>query len=79
MQVDGNRACPKEGTRGAAYFLGVISAGIYLEISMPAGTWHMLGFFQLFFIPSSFCGMAACCYRRCKQFCTSRSISSQMD
>jgi len=49
-----DRACPIKGTRGAGYFLGVISAGRYREISMPAGTWHMLGFFQLFFIFISF-------------------------
>ncbi|WP_189349935.1 MULTISPECIES: hypothetical protein [unclassified Mesorhizobium] len=38
------------GTRtSAAYFLGGISAGRYREISKPAATWHMVGFFQLFF------------------------------
>jgi hypothetical protein len=35
----------------AAYFLGVISAGRYREISKPAATWHMVGFVQIFFIP----------------------------
>ncbi|WP_181179464.1 hypothetical protein [Mesorhizobium sp. B2-7-1] len=34
----------------AAYFLGGISAGRYREISKPAATWHMVGFFQLFFM-----------------------------
>lgn len=29
---------PSLGARGAAYFLGVISAGRYLEISRPTGT-----------------------------------------
>jgi hypothetical protein len=44
------------GTRtSAAYFLGVISAGKYREISRPAGTWHMVGLVQLFFIRSSCC------------------------
>ncbi|MER9072741.1 hypothetical protein NKH80_07930 [Mesorhizobium sp. M0904] len=39
------------GTRtSTAYFLGVISAGRYREISKPAATWHMVGFVQLFFI-----------------------------
>ncbi|MER9952232.1 hypothetical protein [Mesorhizobium sp. M0047] len=33
----------------AAYFLGGLSAGRYREISKPAATWHMVGFFQLFF------------------------------
>ena len=41
------------GTRvSAAYFLGVISAGIYREISKPAATWHIVGFVQLFFMVS---------------------------
>ncbi|MDX8497982.1 hypothetical protein RFM99_06085 [Mesorhizobium sp. VK4C] len=42
----------------AAYFLGGISAGRYREISKPAATWHMVGFFQLFFFMafSSFAG-----------------------
>jgi hypothetical protein len=35
----------------AAYFLGVISAGRYREISKPAATWHMVGLVQIFFIP----------------------------
>ncbi|WP_181182017.1 MULTISPECIES: hypothetical protein [unclassified Mesorhizobium] len=37
----------------AAYFLGGISAGRYREISKPAATWHMVGFFQLFFMAFS--------------------------
>jgi hypothetical protein len=44
------RAPVARGTHLAAYFLGVISAGRYREISKPAATWHMVGFFQLFFI-----------------------------
>jgi hypothetical protein len=35
----------------AAYFLGVISAGRYREISKPAATWHMVGLVHVFFIP----------------------------
>ena len=49
------RAPVARDTRLTAYFLGVISAGRYREISMPAATWHMVGFFQLFFIYSSCC------------------------
>lgn len=41
------------GTRLATYFLGVISAGRYREISIPAATWHMLGFVQFFFMTFS--------------------------
>lgn len=41
---------PQPGTRSsAAYFLGGVSAGRYREISKPAATWHIVGFFQLFF------------------------------
>jgi hypothetical protein len=38
-----------------AYFLGVISAGRYREISKPAATWHMVGLVQIFFIPFLLC------------------------
>jgi hypothetical protein len=51
-----NGACPcKQWARAfLAYFLGVISAGRYREISIPADTWHIVGFVQLFFMSFSF-------------------------
>ncbi|MBZ9799450.1 hypothetical protein [Mesorhizobium sp. ES1-4] len=47
-----------ETTPWAGYFRGRISAGKYREISKPAATWHMVGFFQLFFIALSICAPA---------------------
>jgi hypothetical protein len=37
-------------TSSACYFFAAISAGKYREISKPAATWHMAGFFQFFFM-----------------------------
>lgn len=48
--------CVPPGTRtSTAYFLGAIPAGRYREISKLAGTWHMFGLVQLFFICFSCC------------------------
>lgn len=56
IRSEKQRAPPFQATRAAAaYFLGVISAGRYREISKPAATWHMVGLVQIFFIPFLLC------------------------
>ena len=53
---NGKRRAPlTRDTHLAAYFLRVILAGKYLEISRPAGTSHIVGLVQLFFICFSCC------------------------
>ncbi|MDX8533008.1 hypothetical protein RFM41_14355 [Mesorhizobium sp. VK25A] len=66
----------------AAYFLGGISAGRYREISKPAATWHMVGFFQLFFIAFSSSANpkgAGHLVGAIAGGCNGSSITSQMD
>ena len=79
-QSEKQRAPPFQATRAAAaYFLGVISAGRYREISKPAATWHMVGLVQIFFIPFLLCTVAAtaaaprCLYRVSIVFTDSKS------